>query len=194
MNKVNVLIEGYAKEIEGGWIASSSVTLVENNGKRIIVDPGCNRPLLMEKLEERNLKTGDINFVFLTHSHTDHALLQGIFESAKVLNESEIYDDDRQVEHGGKIPETDLKIIETPGHDPDHCSLVVPTDDGTYVVAGDLFWWKDGEQLDLSREGLLSYADPYVDDMKVLRESREKVLEIADFIIPGHGKIFRVKK
>jgi hypothetical protein len=29
--------------------------------------------------------------------------------------------------------------------------------------------------------------------MKKLIESRKKLLEIADFIIPGHGKIFGVK-
>jgi glyoxylase-like metal-dependent hydrolase (beta-lactamase superfamily II) len=30
--------------------------------------------------------------------------------------------------------------------------------------------------------------------MKKLQESRKKILEMADWIIPGHGKIFKVKK
>lgn len=40
MNNVKVLIEGYAKEIRGGWLASSTTTLIESNGIRVIVDPG----------------------------------------------------------------------------------------------------------------------------------------------------------
>ncbi|MBU1877039.1 MBL fold metallo-hydrolase, partial [Patescibacteria group bacterium] len=83
MAKVKVLIRGYAKKIENGWLASSTVTLVQSNDKNIIVDPGCNRKKLVEELLKENLKTTDIDFVFLTHFHTDHTLLTGIFENAK---------------------------------------------------------------------------------------------------------------
>jgi hypothetical protein len=31
-------------------------------------------------------------------------------------------------------------------------------------------------------------------DEKALKESRKKILEIADYIIPGHGKMFKVKR
>ena len=31
-------------------------------------------------------------------------------------------------------------------------------------------------------------------DEKALQESRKKILEIADYIIPGHGKMFKVEK
>ena len=63
MANVKVLIEGYAKEIENGWLASSSVTLIKSDNKNIIVDPGCNRKLLLESLEKENLKISDIDFV-----------------------------------------------------------------------------------------------------------------------------------
>ncbi len=190
MNKVKVLIEGYAKQIENGWIASSTVTLVQADGKNIIVDPGCNRQKLLEELEKSNLKTTDIDFVVLTHSHTDHALLCGIFENAKVLNSSEIYTNDEQIEHEGKIKDTSLKIIETPGHSEDGISLIVKADDGTYAIVGDVFWWKTDEKQTIDIEK----PDPYVQDMTKIVESRKKVLEIADFIIPGHGKTFNVSK
>ena len=36
--------------------------------------------------------------------------------------------------------------------------------------------------------------DPYASDMKKLKESRKKLLELADYIIPGHGKMFKVEK
>ena len=193
MNKVKVLIQGYAKEIENGWLASSTVTLVRANDKNIIVDPGCNRKRLLEELNKNNLKPSDINFVFLTHSHGDHALLAGIFENAKVLTPDEIYDNDNQIEQGNKIPGTDLEIIQTPGHSSEHCSLVVPTGEGTYVVAGDVFWWMDNEEqkIEIEKE---DDAHPAGADMQKLIESRKKILEIADYIIPGHGKMFKVEK
>ena len=193
MNSVKVLIEGYAKEIDNGWLASSTVTLVESNGKKIIVDPGCNREKLLEELKKFNLNPADIDFVLTTHNHTDHILLVGIFENAKVLNDSEIYDGDKQIEHKNIIPGTDLKIIQTPGHDQFHCALVVPTDKGNYVVAGDVFWWMDKEKQKTDKESLLNHKDPYVKDLAVLTASRKKILSLAGWIIPGHGKIFKVR-
>ncbi len=193
MNKVKVLIQGYAKEIENGWLASSTVTLVQSNDKNIIVDPGCNREKLLEELSNSNLKPSDIDFVFLTHNHGDHALLAGIFENAKVLTPNEIYNNDNQVEQENKIPGTDLEIIQTSGHSPEHCSLVVPTKEGTYIIAGDVFWWTDDEEqkIDVEKE---DDAHPAEVNMKKLIENRKKILEIADFIIPGHGKMFKVEK
>lgn len=192
MNKIKVLIKGYAKKIEDGWLASSTVTLVQSNGKNIIVDPGCNRKKLLEELGNNNLKTADINFVLLTHGHADHTLLSGIFENAKVLTTEEIYDDDNQTEHNNKIPETDLEIIQTPGHTPEHCSLIVPTEEGIYAVAGDVFWWIDDEKQEINIEKE-DEAHPEEVDMDKLIESRKKLLEIADYIIPGHGEMFKKK-
>lgn len=190
MNTVKVLIEGYAKEMENGWMTSSTVTLVKTNGKNIIVDPGCNRKKLIEELGKNNLKTADIDFVLLTHSHTDHSLLAGIFENAKVLTTEEIYNNDNQTEHNNKIPETDLEIIQTPGHCPEQCSLLVPTDEGVYGIVGDVFWWTDDEEqkIDVNKE---DEAHPKETDMEKLIESREKILKMADYIIPGHGKMFK---
>lgn len=194
MTKVKILIEGYAKKIANGWLASSTVTLIEANDKKIIVDPGCNRSKLLEELARNGLATSDIDYVLCTHNHNDHIVLAGIFENAKVLNDTEIYDNDNQIEHGGIIPGTVLQIVSTPGHDQFHCSLIVPTDEGTYAVAGDVFWWNDEEEEKTDRESLLGHPDPYVKDLMVLRESREKLLNQADFIIPGHGKMFKVEK
>jgi len=193
MNKIKILIQGYARQIENGWLASSTVTLVQSNGKNIIIDPGCNRKKLIEELSESNLKTTDIDFVVLTHGHTDHALLTGIFENAKVLNPEEIYDGDNQTERNNKIPGTDLEIIQTPGHSPEHCSLSVLTEEGTYVVAGDVFWWTDDEKQEIDIEKK-DQAHPEEVDMEKLIESRKKLLKAGDYIIPGHGKMFEPPK
>lgn len=193
MTKVKVLIEGYAKEIKGGWLASSSTTLIQSNSKNIVVDPGTNRKLLLEKLQENGLTTEDIDYVFMTHYHPDHNLLSGIFINAKVLDDELIYDGDSQVEHSKVILSTDIKIVSTPGHEGFHGSLIVPAEEGIIVVAGDVFWWSDAEDQKTDRKSLLAHKDPFVKDEKALLESRKKLLEIADFIIPGHGKMFATK-
>ena len=193
MNKVKVLIEGYAREIEKGWLASSTVTLVQSDDKNIIVDPGCNRKKLLEELSNNNLKPADINFVLLTHAHGDHSLLAGIFENAKVITPTEIYENDNQVESQDKIPGTDMEIIQTPGHSPEHCSLVVPAEEGIYVIAGDVFWWADDEEQKIDVEKK-DDAHPAEVNMQNLIESRKNILEVADYIIPGHGKTFKVEK
>jgi len=36
--------------------------------------------------------------------------------------------------------------------------------------------------------------DPYLKDKDALHNSREKILKIADYIVPGHGKPFKVSK
>ena len=57
------------------------------------------------------------------------------------------------------------------------------------VVAGDVFWWVDGEEqiIDIERPDQHFASDP-----AKLIESRKKVLEIADYIIPGHGTMMKV--
>lgn len=193
MSEIKVLIEGYAKEIKGGWLASSTVTLIKSNSKIIIVDPGCNQEKLLATLDKENLKVEDIDFVFLTHNHLDHTLLAGIFSNARILTTEEIYKDDNQVAHGNIIPDTDLRIIQTSGHCNEHCSLIVPTEKGIYIVAGDVFWYIDGETQGVDIEKA-DEAHPVEVDMKKLIASRKKILEIADYIIPGHGKMFKVEK
>lgn len=192
MNKVKVLIEGYAKvNSDGTWDATSSTTLIDNGKLKIIVDPGCDRPLLLEALKKEKLKTLEIGYVFVTHYHPDHCTLMGLFENATIF-------DGLQWQNGpigGEIknnflPDTDIEIINTPGHSPEHASLLVNTEEGKVLIGADVFWWKDGEHqtVDVEKE------DEFASEFSVLKVSRKHALELADFIIPGHGKRFKVEK
>lgn len=137
MSVVKILIEGYARQTENGWSANSTVTLIKSKAclrqgfgevkKNIIADPGFDREKLLSALKKENLKISDIDFVFLTHGHVDHSLLAGIFENAKIVDELYIYQNDAIIKHNGIIPDTDLKVIRTPGHKEEHCSLSVET-------------------------------------------------------------------
>ena len=194
MNKtrVYVLIEGYAREIEGGWLASSTVTLIETEGIKVVVDPGVNRARLLDEMTKRNISISDIDYVFMTHYHPDQNLLVGMFEHAVVIDDELLYENDKQVEHNRIIPGTGIKILSTPGHEDFHGSLLVDTKEGKTVVAGDVFWWADEEKQIIEADELLSHKDPFVKDGKKLRSSREMILETADWVIPGHGKKFKV--
>ena len=192
MNKVKVLIQGYAKETKGGWLANSTVVFIQSNRKNIIVDPGCNREKLLKALKDNNLEIKDIDFVVLTHGHIDHSLLSGIFENATIIDELYIYQKDIINKHGGIIPGTDLKVIRTPGHKEEHCSLIIKTEEGMYAIAGDVFWWLDDEKQEINIER--PDNDPEHMNIQKLIESRKKLLEISDYIIPGHGKMFEVNK
>lgn len=192
MTEVKILIEGYAKPLKNGWLANSSVVLIKSNGKNIIVDPGFDREKLLNVLKKEKLRASDIDFVFLTHGHIDHSLLAGIFENAKIVDELYVYQKDVITKHNGVIPDTDLKVIRTPGHMEEHCSLIVETEKGVYAVAGDVFWWSENEKQEININK--PDNDPEHMDIQKLIASRKKILELADYIIPGHGKMFKIKK
>ncbi|UCG95824.1 MAG: MBL fold metallo-hydrolase [archaeon] len=194
MAQVKVLIEGYAKQTENGWIASSTTCLITTENKKIITDPGCNRKRLLEGLSREGLSTGDIDYVFLSHCHPDHILLAGIFENAKFVtfDTNLMYDKDLMLEFDKHILGKDVEIIETPGHVLEHLSLLVNTPKGKVAVAGDVIWWVEGEKqvLDINQK---DHSQAKGMNMEKLVESRKKLLEMADYIIPGHGKMFKVK-
>lgn len=194
MTEVKILVQGYAREDEEEFVTSTA-TLIQDNNLNVIVDPGMNREALLNGLAKERLKTGDINFVIVTHTHLDHCLLAGIFENAKILDIGEIWSFNGNIaEHNGKVPGTEIKLIKTPGHDQFHCSVLVKTDDlGKVIIAGDVFWWLDDEKQKTDKQSLLKHKDPYVKNSQALRESRKKILNLAGYIIPGHGKMFRVK-
>jgi len=196
MAEVKVLIQGYAREKDGFEEASSTTTLILEKDLNIIVDPGMNRELLLSMLKKEKLSVKDINYVILTHTHIDHALLAGIFEKAIILDDVSQYSFDGKIrEHSGKVPGTNIKIIKTPGHDQFHCSVLIDTEDlGKVVIAGDVIWWGDNEEQKTDRESIINHIDPYVKNEKQLTESRNKILDIANYIIPGHGKMFKVSR
>jgi len=196
MAKIKILVKGYAKEVDREEFASSTTTLIQDADLNIVVDPGMDRKLLVSALKKENLSLNQIDYVILTHTHLDHSLLAGIFENAKILDNNDIYFFDGKIgEHEGKVPNTEIQIIKTPGHDQFHCSVFVNTEDlGRIIIAGDVFWWADNESQKTDKQSLLEHKDPYVKDISALDESRKKILELADYIIPGHGKMFKVEK
>lgn len=187
MADVKILIEGYNKELKNRDEYTCTTTLVQDGGLNIIVDPGCpkSNELLRRALAKHSLIFEDIGIVFITHWHLDHSKSVGIFPRAKIIDFWEINKGDKHYFHGGKYKITkNIRVIPTPGHTRGHASLEVKTNKGSVVVAGDVFWYSD----------FTPKKDPFASDHKKLNESRRKVLKIADYVVPGHGKMVKVKK
>jgi len=191
MADVKILIEGYTSGETNGR-SCSTVVLVQDelNGVKIniIVDPGTlpSQKRLKDELNKSGLKVEDIGIVFITHSHMDHYKNIGMFPKAKALDFYGLFEDDLWIECDGKITKN-IEIINTSGHSDDSMTMLVKTNiDGNDVkvaICGDVFW----------KEDFPDY-DKLANDNKKLKETRKKVLILADYIIPGHGNMFKVKK
>jgi len=193
---LTILVEGYA-HTGGIYEACSTSILLEYKQKNYIVDPGCNKSLLLPGLSNKDLKPEDINGIFLTHYHLDHLLNIRLFP--KVL----IFDGSAEWEQDAEIPNyndywicPEFKIFPTPGHATEQFSLLVDTENlGPVCIAQDVFWWEDGKQQSDTVEDLMALVDPFANDVVALKASRETVLATgATWIVPGHGKMFRNPK
>lgn len=202
MAEVKVLIEGQHEKIEEDKIRiGSTVTLIKTD-KIILVDTGSflDKERLINELKKENLTPEKIDVVILTHAHLDHIVNTYLFKNSKIfcklrggLYPGQIhypkggYLQRFEIKDGVKIAE-DVELILTPGHTEDMISVVVNTDEGRVVVAGDAI--ANESWIDLNK-----IADPIsVTNIDAYNESRKKVLNLADYIIPGHGKKFKVNK
>lgn len=188
MAEVKVLVEGYTTadsvNNNGEEKTCATISLVRDKDIVIIVDPGIleNQKILIDELKKEDLTVDDINFVFITHSHLDHYRNIGMFPKAKTLEYFGVWDKNTIEDRKEQFTEN-IKIIETPGHDKTSLSLLIKTNDGVVAICGDVFWKENHPKKDF-----------YADDNQKLEESRKNILEMADWIIPGHGPMFKVKK
>lgn len=189
---LKILIQGYARYEKDVLVASPSTVLIKDSGLNLLIDPGANEKLLLESLSKEKIKLEDIDIIFLTHYHLDHILSIRLFPETQIVSGEGIFVNDRMMPVSKKIPETELKIVKTPGHSKEHCSILADTDNGVIAVAGDVFWWMDDEKQDTNYQSLLRKEDKLAYDFIALQKSRRKLLEIADYIIPGHGKMFKI--
>lgn len=200
MAEVKVLVEGIHEKIEGAIDIYSTSTLIKSN-INIIVDPGSfvSRDKLVQALDQAGLKIEDIDAVIVTHSHFDHTANVSLFPQAKIYMRfiSGVYPGQYQKIDKGLVYRFDIlneliaegiKILDTTGHAIDHISVLVETSQGRIVIAGDAMANQSFADLNKEPENFLIYS------LEKYNESRRKILEIADYIIPGHGVMFKVEK
>ena len=158
------------------------MALIEADGAIIVVDPGMVAADfdLTAKIKSVGIKNESVTHVFISHHHPDHTIRAGLFPNATVVDFWGSYKNDLWEDHGDHYEiAAKVSVVRTPGHTKEDASLVVIAADGTYVFTH--VWWNENMQPEI---------DPLAADQNSLKESRNKILELADFIIPGHGKMF----
>jgi glyoxylase-like metal-dependent hydrolase (beta-lactamase superfamily II) len=176
---------------------SPTITLITSGGLSLLVDPGYGYYYDVHLSEEQELDklrkkiseclcTSVVDKIYLTHQHSDHKNLADRFAVNPITGPGEI------------IP--GVIAFETPGHCENHYSLEFLSDGNKIVVAGDAvpnkyFFRAEKQEERIYRINYKNY--PRNEFAKILELSVKSMRDIAkraDFIIPGHGDKFKVKK
>ncbi|MFJ8040662.1 MBL fold metallo-hydrolase [Kitasatospora sp. NPDC096147] len=177
-----VLTTGYTLSTGPG--VAATVSYVTDGGRHVVVDPGmvAHRDRILGPLAELGLTADRVTDVVLSHHHPDNTLNVGLFGEATVHDHKAEYRADQWLDRDadGHALTPSLRLIATPGHSPEDITLLAGTPDGVVAFVGDLWWRPNGP-----------VEDPVSPDQAVLRASRERVLAVADVIVPGHGAPFR---
>jgi glyoxylase-like metal-dependent hydrolase (beta-lactamase superfamily II) len=185
MASVHVLHSGYIRQ--NGSQVGSSVTLIRDGEALIVADPGMVADVrhILDPLTALDVRPEAITHVFLSHHHPDHTMNVALFPWAEVVDFWARYRGDEWLDHDGDgyrlSPRTQLWL--TPGHSDEDATLVIEADDGVYALTH--LWW---------RTDRTPVVDPYAPDQQVLERNRQRVLEAADVVVPGHGEPFRVSR
>jgi len=201
MAEVKVLIEGKHDKAGNKVVIGSSVILVKSN-LNIVVDTGTfiDELTIIRNLKKEGLTPEDIDIVVLTHMHLDHVVNTHLFKNSRIYCKLRGFNYPGQfhVPKDGYLERTEIndgivltdnvEFLLAPGHTEDMIAVLVKTKEGNIVIAGDSISSEDWADLHKQPETNMVY------DLDKYNDSRKKILSIADHIIPGHGKMFKVKK
>jgi glyoxylase-like metal-dependent hydrolase (beta-lactamase superfamily II) len=180
--RVHVLLEGYVRESDAGEHVGSTITLITEGSTVVIVDPGmvASRAALLTALAEQDVAPEAVTDIVFSHHHPDHTVNAALFPAARIHDFQAVYDGDlwQSRDADGAELSPSVRLLATPGHTDQDISTVAATQDGVYVCTH-AWWAADGPA-----------EDPFSPDPVKLAESRQKILDVADVIIPGHGPRF----
>ena len=181
--QVFVLHEGYVREEEAGDRVGSTVTLITDGGRVIVVDPGlvAGREGLLSALAARGPGPDEVTDVVFSHHHPDHTVNAALFPRAAIHDHWATYRGDLWVsrEPGDFELSPSVRLIATPGHTAEDITTLASTPDGVYACTH-AWWGPDGPE-----------QDPLAADQAALEQSRRRILAVASVIVPGHGPAFR---
>lgn len=124
--KYRILIPGNPLRTSIGSLGASSVTLVENDDLKILIDTSHygRRKLLLQEMEANHIAPSSIDYVILTHLHWDHVLNYDLFQNSEFLISSaeleynlEVSEDDPYSFRNFRKISDKLQIIEVPNKD-----------------------------------------------------------------------------
>lgn len=192
--EVSVLFDGFSQINENGreMYANCTCTLIKGQ-VNIIIDTmtAWDGHKIIKGLEKHDLKPENISWVVCTHGHSDHIGNNSLFQNATHIVGQSISKGETYFLHdfteSAYIITDKVKIIATPGHTLSDVSIIVEdTNLGTVAIVGDLF----EKEEDITNENIWIEAGSENQDLQ--KQNRKKIIEIASFIIPGHGPMFKV--
>lgn len=191
---VTVLIQGYSYTDHEGQYRATGTSSIVTGPINVVVDTGgpWDKEKLLRKLEDLKISPEDIQFVVCTHGHSDHVGNLNLFLNATHIVGFDINHKDRYFEHcfkGGEVYNLyndKIVVIPTPGHMHNDVSVIVKDVQhlGTVAICGDLFECEDDAK---AWKDISEWPEEQL-------KNRQKVQQIADYIIPGHGPMFKIKK
>ena len=198
----DIIVGGNNLSLCDGFLGLANVTLVHSPGGLLLFDTGhyVNRSLLLAGLARHGVEPADVKTVFLSHLHFDHCLNIDLFPTAAVYVSRAEWDYAAAPNPKDlfipwmireKLEEYDLNLIEgegslcegiryfpTPGHTPGSYSLVLETETGPAVLAGDAVKYV--------KEILTGVSDMPFGTVEDSRKSISRVTDLAERIVPGH--------
>ena len=174
--------------------AGGTVTLITGN-PNVIVDTGAPEQLqqIVEALARHGIETAAIQYVINTHGHLDHIGNNNLFPQATFVLDTDLAKNGEYWAHDFRQSALEITSLDggppivvmcTPGHTDHDLTVMVETSSGTVAVVGDLFEY-EGDGVDTA---WLAWSKNPV----AQQASRDMVLSLADYVIPGHGERFAV--
>lgn len=190
---IAVLFDGYSKMENGDYYANCSCVLIKGP-PNVIVDTmtAWDGERILKALSKESLTPDDIDYVVCTHGHSDHTGCNYLFQKAThivghCISHKDKYSIDCDFKNGDEYTISDkIKVIPTPGHTLQDVSVIVKSSRGLIAITGDLFERFE----DLTDENIWRKAGS--DSEELQRVNRQKILRMADFVVPGHGPMFEV--
>jgi len=198
-----IVVQGNNLRLKDDFLGMSNVTLVRSEEGPLLFDTGgyVSRLGLLKSLRERDLSPSDIRTVFLSHLHFDHSHNIDLFPNARFIVSKQEWDyvgnphpDDILMPwgvldwlSGRKVELVDgegsiargISFFPAPGHTPGCYALRLDTSDkGCVVIAGDAIKY--------AKEAILRRCDMAFDTIEAGTASIERILAMADRIVPGH--------
>ena len=184
---VKVINQGFIAH-EGDEIvdASSSVTLVEAAGKRIIVDTGAakDRNTLLGSFDAIHISPDRIDIVVNTHLHRDHIGCNDLFRKARFYaHRLESPPVGTVALNAGLRLVEGVEIVPTPGHTLGSVSVLVYAE-RRYAICGDAI---------PTRANFEKHVPPFINvDSKLALKSMDLLSAWGQTVIPGHDALFVV--
>lgn len=182
MATFKIIREGWWRWIDRGvrFDVTCTSTYIEDGHHRIVVDvPNAGEEAdFLAALAKASIDPLKVDLVVLTHFHPDHAGCLNVFPNAEYLSAGSRWKGSIHARWDDEsLPlSDDVYVLKTPGHSGHDCSIIVNAAEGVIAIAGDLW--------------VRSPSDPrllVVHDKAALEASRQRLIGLADFIIPGHG-------